>query len=125
MTYLLAALFTYRLTRLIVADSITEPIRNRILSRWPSDDTLFTDEWVTDTSGEPQTLSGAAVVWADVGWAPMKPSRWGELVTCAWCASVYVGALVVLGVVFLPGWFEYVMLAGAVSAITGLLSGWE
>lgn len=130
MIWLVLALAAYRITRLIVADSITEPLRNRILSQWPTDDSVFTDEWVTETSGEPTTLHDAPVAWLDgEGWIPTAPSKWGELVTCAWCAGFWVACLVTLAVWAVSDlsleWWVWLALPWASSAITGLLSGWE
>jgi hypothetical protein len=129
MIWLLVALFTYRITRLVTTDSITEPIRNRLLARWPSEDSTFGDDWVTESSGEPVTVGGAPVAWLDgEGWIPTRPSKWGELITCPWCASFWVGVLVSVGL-WLAGveleWWQWGMLPFGLSAISGLLSGWE
>lgn len=126
MTLLIVALAVHRLTRLVVSDTITEPFRNRVLSRWPSDDSVFTDEWVTETAGEPQTLGGADVFYIDgTGWMATKPHWLGTLVTCAWCASFWVAVLVTVGLwasgsVTLPvlAWW---LLPFALSSVVGLL----
>ena len=127
MTLILAALFVYRLTRLVVSDTITEPLRNRLLARWPSDDTEFTDEWV---EGEPPTTRyGAPVAWLDPVWIPLEPHWFGQLITCPWCASIWVGALVTVGLWAVDaatlGWWGWVMLPFVFSAITGLLTAQE
>ena len=89
---IVAALTVHRVTRLVVADTILEPLRWRILARWPADDTTFTDEWVTvnDT-----TTAGAPVVELEDGlWAATSPHWLGTLITCVWCASVWVATAV-------------------------------
>lgn len=102
MSWLAAAvcvLTVARLTRLVTTDTFPPilRLRERVLSRWPADDTMFTGEWVTGTSGDPTTLGGASVAYSDLvdAWVAVEPSPIGELVTCDWCASVWVAALVV------------------------------
>ena len=88
-----AALAVHRLTRLIVADTVLDPVRWRLLARWPADDTTFTADWVTvdDT-----TTGGAPVVELDTPglWAATEPHWLGTLITCVWCASMWVAAAV-------------------------------
>lgn len=130
MTLLLAAFAVHRITRLIVADSFppVRKLRERLLSRWPSEDTVFTDEWVTHTTGEPETLGGAEVLFVDgAGWVARSPHWLGELVTCVWCASFWIASLAAValwlsGAVELPiiGWlalpFAYSTVAGLIEA---------
>lgn len=63
---LLAILATMRLTRLVTADKITEPIRERLIQRWGED------------------------------------AKRSYLLTCDYCASIYVGPPVALAVVMWP-----------------------
>lgn len=104
-----------------------QPIRNHILARFPTDDTVFTDEWVTETTGEQfETSHGAEVVYADgIGWIAAQPTMLGELVTCVWCVSFWIAlaATVVLwsvqpGLLDHPVW--WLMLPFALSMFTGL-----
>jgi hypothetical protein len=82
---LLAVFATYRLTRLVTADAITEPLR----------------------------------VWADV-----KSQKFGYLLSCDWCLSMWVAPPVaVIAVV----WGDNRVVLGAglalmLSALTGLLA---
>lgn len=126
MTFFIVALAVHRLTRLIVSDTITEPLRNRVLSRWPSDDAVFTDEWVTETAGEPQTIAGADVFYIDgTGWMATKPHWLGTLITCTWCASFWIATLATVGLllteaVALPA-LAWWLLPFAFSSVVGLL----
>lgn len=103
----LAALATHRLTRLIVDDTITEPIRWRILAQWPAAGTAYTDEWLNDD--RTATIYGAPVEPADNGgtYTATTPHWAGELVVCPWCVGWWVavavcGTLAVSGAVTMP-----------------------
>lgn len=83
--YLLAALTTYRLTRLVTADAITEPLR----------------------------------VWADT-----KSAKFGYLLSCDWCLSMWFAPSVSVGVLV---WgdnrvVQAVVLALSLSTVTGMMS---
>ena len=127
MTPLLAvvyALTVYRLTRLVVSDGFPpiRTLRESLLARWPSDDTLFTSEWVTHTGGEPESLAGAELFAVDAEtWAPVKPHWFGDLITCMWCTSVWVAALSLPVFWLWPDVMLWVGLVPAASAVTGLL----
>ena len=125
LTAVVCVLTVARLTRLVTTDTFPPVLhlRERILARWPADDTMFTDEWVTSTSGEPQTTSGAPVAYSDTlrAWIAVEPSPIGELVTCDWCASVWIAALTVpLFWAFPP--MLWVGLVPAASMIAGKLN---
>lgn len=127
MTFLLAVVYVltvYRLTRLVTTDTFPPVAKARewALIRWPSDDTTYTSEYVTATSGEQGVTDGGAEVFWDHGeWAALNPHWIGELVTCMWCASVWVAAL---ALPFFYLWPDVMMWAGlipAASAVAGII----
>lgn len=79
-----------RITRLITTDSIFDGPRDWVLSRWPADDTVFGDSEVTNGK-----LSTGVEVFREVdGWFATYPKKWSEVITCNWCASVWVAIIV-------------------------------
>jgi len=72
LTVLLLCAATYRLTRLIGADTITQPVRDRL-----------------------ERLAAEGVAALDKHQVPTRRQRAGgwavELVSCPWCLSVHVG----------------------------------
>lgn len=88
MTWLLVVLAvgaTIRLTRLVTADYITEPIRDRLIRRWGED------------------------------------AKRSYLVTCDYCASMYVAPIVAAVVVLWPD--NRVVIAGLIALTASYLSG--
>ena len=57
--------------------------------------------------------------WFFDRWNPS--TTWTYVLTCPWCASMWVGAFVALGVVFLPEVWLYFALFLMFSSITGLI----
>lgn len=98
-----------------------------MLARFPADDTVFTDEWVTGQDGNYETVHGVEVVYVDgVGWMAAVPSLIGDLATCVWCMSLWIAAAVTVLVWLLlpdllghPVW--WVMLPFGLSMFTGLV----
>lgn len=128
MTPLLAvvlALTVHRLTRLVTADTFPPilAVREWILSRWPSTDTVFTTEAITHTGGEPQSLAGADLFQIDAEtYGAIRPHWFGELVSCSWCASVWIAAVAVPVFWLWPDVMIWVGLIPAASSVAGLLS---
>ena len=65
-----------------------------------------------------------AAGWADWAMSDATAPRLATLLTCRWCASVYVGLAVVAARRWLPGW-GYVASALAGSSAAALLAHWE
>jgi hypothetical protein len=106
----LDALATHRLVRLVTADVITQPARDRLV-RWAY-------RRKGDEGQEPATG------WADYAEADPDAPRLATLVTCRWCAGVYVAAGVVAARRWLPGW-GYVARVLAASSAAALLAAPE
>lgn len=115
------ALGTSRLTRLIVHDSITEKLRTWVWYRWPADDTVFGDSEVTVNGSTGRLRSGVQVFRQQDGWYALRPRFAGNLISCHWCASVWLAIIV-----WTVWWFYHdlvIFLAPfALSEIAGLLN---
>ena len=102
--YLLAA---YRLTLLIVRDSIFNAVRDFIRDRG------YVTERMTRVNGEVETrLRAINRFWS---WLH-------DLISCEWCTSIWVATVVVVLQHFQQSWFQYVCFALALSSVSGMLS---
>lgn len=97
-TIIIIGLASFRLTRLIVFDKITEFIR-----------APFFDEVVDD----------------DEVYLVVKPTgirRWvGEMLSCYWCTGVWVSAALLIGYFYLPMILIPVILIFAISALGSII----
>lgn len=96
----LDALACFRLTRLLVSDTITQPLRQAVIG------TAYAPE---------RDLSGFAMPVA-------KRPRLAEFVTCPWCMGMWLAGLVVLCQALIPAVWIYAAALLAFSAVAGLLS---
>jgi hypothetical protein len=105
------ALATYRLTRLVTADVISEPFRRsvvgRALGRRPDDAAL---------------LAGTAQEVVDSLDDPPKSAR---LITCRWCAGMWIAGGVVAARRLAPRGWDPVSRALALSGVAVLVSRLE
>lgn len=97
------ALASFRLTRLIVFDKITEFLRDP-----------FFDEI------EEENEEGKMEVYYLPKQTPIKKFI-GELLSCYWCTGVWVSAAVVSGYLFLPAVFVPIILVFAVAGLAALV----
>lgn len=93
--------FVTRVTRLIVWDSITQPIRTK----------LGNASWAGATANQDGSINRSRKnkVYA----------FFAELTSCVWCSSVWVGAFAVLGLQAFGDttWFNLVTLAASLSFV--------
>lgn len=111
--YLLDALAAYRLTRLVTADTITEPLRERIY-RLADDRERFVFSDPGETAGTPITEP------APTGWRYLA-----EVVSCRWCAGVWVAGGVVAARRVTPRAWQPLSDVLALSAAAALLARLE
>lgn len=97
---ILDALACFRLTRLVVEDTITQPVRDRLIGR---------------AYANGRNMDGTKMEVA------ARP-RLAELLSCPWCASPYVAVLIVALQTFAAGVCLYVSAVLAFSAVAGLLA---
>lgn len=120
--FLILTLAVFRLARLVIEDTITEPLRTWILSRWPGADVKYDEGDVV--------RGGTIRVGTDLYAA--EPTKTGDkiakLLSCYWCLSSWLAGLVVL---FYWRWREvgfWLLLVAAVSglaSIIGILMHWN
>lgn len=90
------SLATYRLTMLVVKDTITEPLRM----------------WL----GKPWSYGGTQASYSGVRW------RTFQLTGCPWCISIWLAGGVVALTRLAPGVWQYAGMALALSALAGYLA---
>jgi hypothetical protein len=110
------ALAAYRLTRLVTADTIADPLRDRWVEA----------AYVAQGRGERNRPSpdypGA---WAEVALTDDQPPKLAELVVCRWCAGMWVGLGVVAARRLAPRLWGPLADALALSAGAALLARLE
>lgn len=136
------ALAAHRVTRLIVADKLTEPARHRaILAAYRSLGLEWRGVELAERHDLKPTTPAAAGARADgTAWAdlPLEAIPWVQVVakdphapklayllTCPWCVGMYVAGAVVVLDRRPPRWWPAIRRALAVSAAAGILAGWE
>lgn len=143
---IVAALAVYRLTMLVVADEITEPIRERIMARYVHPIHEYTvhpdaqDGPNRDGEFYAECRCGKAwsgPVWSDVisemnghlgeerrsGIEMTEGPRWIILLSCQWCSSWWIGLPVVWSAWCFGDRSWWMIPAGALaaSAVTGII----
>ncbi|PYZ97750.1 sporulation protein [Alteribacter lacisalsi] len=98
LSLLMVSIAVFRLTHLVVYDSITEPLRNLFLTEREEEGEIFY---------EPRE-----------GWF-RRPA--GELLSCHWCTGFWVSLLLTSGFIWLPLWFGKVILFLAVAGIASII----
>jgi hypothetical protein len=89
------ALAVARLTRLVTTDTIFDTPREWVLKRYPNRLTTFGDSEVARGSGNVGLLeTGVRVFRSSEAWHPVDPVSWSYLLSCDWCASVWMGIVV-------------------------------
>jgi hypothetical protein len=101
-------LATYRLTRLITVDVITEPLRSAVVSSAG-----------VSTAGDTSRTAAQAVDELD------DPPALGRLVTCRWCTGVWVAAAIAGARHLRPAAWAPLARALALSSVGVLLASLE
>ena len=120
---IVAVLGVFRVTILITEDKITEPIRNRILERWPAEDTAFaaTRVFVNNDDGV-ETAYGRLLVSDGDYWYPEEGTYIGYLVTCPWCVSFWIALPVAVALALWPVVTGWVLLPFALSGVAAIIA---
>lgn len=99
LTFIVAILATFRVTSLIVEDTITEPLREFWWRRFPTSGFYYEKFRVNDTN-DSHTV-GFVKAWpfrrrvlnrSSGNWVSDKSYKLGELIECPYCISVWVAA---------------------------------
>ncbi len=112
---LIDGLATYRLTRLATADVISEPIRRSIVDRLIDD---CDDASAAEMAAEAVTAQAAVDSMAE-------PPGMARLLTCRWCAGVWIAGGVVAARALAPKAWDPVAKGMAFSAVATLLARLE
>lgn len=105
-------LATYRLTRLATADIISEPARRTIVARLLR-------------SGQDNGPPAVDLTAQEMIDAADRPPKLGRLITCRWCAGMWIAGGVVLARAVAPKVWDPVAKGLALSAGAALLAGFE
>ena len=105
-------LATYRLTRLATADIISEPARQTAVTR------LLRGSDVLDESGSDRTAQELVEAVKD-------PPKLARLITCRWCAGVWIAGGVVVARTLAPRVWGPVAKGLAFSSGAALIAGLE
>lgn len=125
---LVDVLAVWRLTRLVTRDDFPpiKAAREWVLRRWPSGDTTFTAEEVVGIIEDPDAPApftgegrvegtGRPVFWNGEEWQSEGDHWQGKLISCLWCASVWLAA----GVMALNPWRGWVAFVLGLLAVAG------
>lgn len=109
------AIATYRLTRLVTADTITEPARDSIIEA----------SYVVAGRAERAREEVAVVGWSEYAMHDDDAPKLATLVVCRWCASIWLGAGVVVVRRYMPRAWQKVAATLVFSAVAALAAGLE
>ena len=109
LTLLVDVLATYRLTRLATADVITEPARRAVVKKVGAE--------------APQELDDPSA--QDIVESMKRPPRLATLITCRWCAGIWIAAGVTIARTLAPRAWTPVARGLALSSGAVLLAGLE
>lgn len=126
LTLVLDALATYRLTRLVTADVITRPLRERIVeATYRADGARVQWDDGELTVHLPGRPSVTANQWDHVPSRDDTPPKLATLVTCRWCTGMWVAMGVLVARRLFPRAWGAVAEALAFSAAAALVAGLE
>jgi len=106
----------YRLTRLVTADSITAPLRDR----WV--EAAYVAQGRAEQHRPHPVVPNA---WSEEAMADENPPKLAELVVCRWCAGMWLSAGVVAARRLAPDLWEPLATVLALSAGAALLARLE
>lgn len=110
---LVDVLATYRLTRLATADVISEPVRRSLVGRLVGADQI------------PESEDGSIVTAQETVESLKDPPKLATLITCRWCAGMWIAGGVVFARQAYPKYWEPLARAMALSAAGTLLARYE
>lgn len=108
---LLDSLAAYRLSRLVTADTITAPVRDRLIAA----------AYRRAGKGENDETGAPVVDWRDYAVVDESAPKLATLLTCRFCASVWIGFGVVIARRRFPRAWSPIAEALALSAVAALL----
>lgn len=119
MTLLLDAAATYRLTKLVTDDVVTQPLRARVIQA------AYMCDGRAEQAARQWGPLDHADAWEDVVKLDDQPPKLATLVTCRWCAGMWLAAGVVLARRLAPRAWQPAAELLALSAAAALLARLE
>lgn len=108
-------LAAHRLTRLATADTITEPARRAFV-----EDLVVAKQGHALTAGQREAFDAEALVaFTD------DPPALATLITCRWCAGIWISAGIAVARIVAPTWWRRVARMLAVASAAALLASLE
>lgn len=132
-TAMIDGLAAYRLTRLVTADTITDRWRDRWIADAYHETPTYGRRGSEAEFAAPVVLGDGELIarpvfpgdWPDLVERDSSPPRLAELVTCRWCAGMWVGFGVIAARAFAPRFWDPVARALALSAAAALIARLE
>jgi hypothetical protein len=112
---LVDALAAYRLTRLVTADVITEKLR----------DAFVREQYARRAGAEVDTASPVGLPWAQFAEHDGNAPKLATLVTCRWCAGMWISFGVIAARRLTPRLWDPIAKALACSAAAALIARLE
>lgn len=113
--FLVLTLAVFRLARLVIEDTITEPLRTAILSNWPGRNVEY--EPGDKVRGGTFQLEGKLYA--------QEPTATGdkiaELLSCYWCAAPWIAGPLVLAFWLWPGPVFWLAAVAAIAGLAGII----
>lgn len=124
-TLVIDALAAYRITRLVTADDITAPPREALIrldyiAAGRAPDPTDPDRVLTD-----DMTPAPDDTWTDVALTDDDPPALAKVLTCRWCAGIWVGFGVVAARRFAPRLWDPIARVLAAGAVAALLAAVE
>lgn len=114
-TFLILSLAAFRISRLIIEDTIADPARSWLLSRFPGKDVEY-DPGDKVTGG---TFQLAGKLYASY---PTRVGDWlAKLISCYWCAGFWVSLIIALAYWLWPTQTVWFALPWAIAAVAGII----
>jgi hypothetical protein len=114
-TLCIDALAVYRLTRLVTKDVITEKLR----------EALVREAYAAKAGAEVELTSPIGIAWADFAEHDGNAPKLATLITCRWCAGMWVALGVVAARAAAPALWDPIARALAFSAAAALTARGE
>lgn len=117
------ALCVYRITKLVTDDAVTQPWRDRIISRaYARGNPRHKREW---TDAYAKAKAGDCEAFQHLATHDDCPPKAAKLVVCRWCAGVYIAAVAVAARSIARRPWSMVARTGALAAAGALIAGFE
>lgn len=116
--FLLLSFASFRLARLAIEDTITQPLRDSLFQKWPGTDIEFGEKDRHRVTGGTLSIEGK-IFAAEPTWIG---DRLSKLLSCYACAGFWTSALLTLAYLLAPTPTRWIALPFALSGIVWLIA---